>query len=72
MEEERLVKLYQETVGKSPASVEHLFGGGGSSRKYYIMTDDDGNTLYGVTSKSPGENRAFYNLSRLFASKGLP
>ena len=72
MEEERLIQLYEKAMGKTPAKIEHLFGGGGSSRKYYIMTDDEGNTLYGVTSKSPGENRAFVNLSRLFAGKGLP
>lgn len=72
MEEERLSQLYKQVKGKAPAKIEHLFGGGGSSRKYYVITDEDGSTMYGVTSKSAGENLAFYNLSKLFAEKGLP
>lgn len=71
MEEERLIKLYQETTGKAHAQMEHLFGGGGSSRKYYIISDEEGNAMYGVTSKSVGENFAFYKLSKIFAEKGL-
>ena len=72
MEEERLSQLYKQVKGKAPAKIEHLFGGGGSSRKYYVITDEDGSTMYGVTSKSAGENLAFYKLSMLFAEKGLP
>ena len=72
MEEERLSQLYKQVKGKAPAKIEHLFGGGGSSRKYYVITDEDGSTMYGVTSKSAGENLAFYKLSKLFAEKGLP
>ena len=72
MEEERLSQLYKQTTGKLPAKIEHLFGGGGSSRKYYVLTDEDGSSMYGVTSKSAGENFAFYNLSKIFADKGLP
>ncbi|MCR5315242.1 MAG: phosphotransferase [Bacteroidaceae bacterium] len=72
MEEERLSQLYKQVKGKAPAKIEHLFGGGGSSRKYFVITDEDGSTMYGVTSKSAGENLAFYKLSKLFAEKGLP
>ena len=72
MEEERLSLLYKQFTGKQPAKIEHLFGGGGSSRKYFVITDEDGSTMYGVTSKSPGENLAFYKLSKIFAEKGLP
>jgi len=72
MEEERLIELYKQVTGSNPAKVEHLIGGGGSSRKYYVMTDSEGKTLYGVTSKSGGENLAFFRLSQIFAEKGLP
>jgi len=72
MEEERLEQLYRQVTGNTPAKIEHLFGGGGSSRKYYVITDEQGRTMYGVTSKSGGENFAFYNLSKLFAEKHLP
>ena len=72
MEEERLEQLYRKVTGNRPAKIEHLLGGGGSSRKYYVITDDQGRTMYGVTSKSGGENFAFYNLSKLFADKQLP
>lgn len=72
MEKERLIQLYKKSTGKEVAKLEHLFGGGGSSRKYFVITGDDGSTMYGVSSKSPEENLAFYNLSKLFAQKGLP
>lgn len=72
MEKERLIQLYQQVKGNPPVSVDHLFGGGGSSRKYFIMTDADGSSLYGVVSRSPDENLAFYKLARLFAEKHLP
>ncbi|MBO4565206.1 MAG: phosphotransferase [Bacteroidaceae bacterium] len=72
MEEERLSQLYKQVTGKQPAKIEHMFGGGGSSRKYFVITGEDGSTMYGVTSKSAGENFAFYNLSKIFADKGLP
>lgn len=72
MEEERLEQLYLQVTGNTPVKIEHLFGGGGSSRKYFVITDEQGRTMYGVTSKSAGENFAFYNLSKLFAEKLLP
>lgn len=72
MEKEKLIDLYQQVTGKKPATVEHLFGGGGSSRKYFCMTGEDGQSIYGVVSKSPGENLAFCKLAKLFAEKGLP
>ncbi|MCQ2113206.1 MAG: phosphotransferase [Bacteroidaceae bacterium] len=72
MEKERLVQLFESSLGKRVAKIEHLFGGGGSSRKYFVITATDGSSVYGVTSKSPEENLAFYNLSQQFGQKGLP
>lgn len=69
--EQKVITLYTETFGKAPKSVEHLFGGGGSSRRYYRIMAEDGSSIYGVTSSSPDENKAFCNLSRLFAERGL-
>lgn len=69
--EQKVIALYTDTFGQTPISVEHLCGGGGSSRKYYKITAVDGSTMYGVTSNSPEENKAFYNLSRLFSSRCL-
>ena len=72
MEKERLIQLYRSVYGQDPQTVDHLFGGGGSSRKYFCMKGADGSSVYGVVSKSPDENLAFYRLARLFAEKGLP
>lgn len=69
--EQKIIDLYTKTFGESPIKVEHLFGGGGSSRCYYIMTNQKGENVYGVSSTSPDENEAFYNLSLLFAEKNL-
>lgn len=69
--EQKIIDLYVKTFGETPVKVEHLFGGGGSSRCYYIMSNNKGENVYGVTSKSPDENEAFYKLSLLFAEKKL-
>jgi aminoglycoside/choline kinase family phosphotransferase len=58
-------------VGDRPAKVEKL-PGAGSNRQYYRMTAPDGKTLIGVIGTSAEENKAFFNLSQLFASRRLP
>ena len=49
-----------------------LITGSGSNRVYMRLTDDIGHTIIAVYGACVAENRAFVEMSRHFASKGLP
>lgn len=71
-------QLYAESFGLTPLSV-HPLPGAGSNRRYFRITspaDSERNlmpsTLVGVVGTEADENKAFIELSRHFASHGLP
>ncbi|MBQ9363548.1 MAG: phosphotransferase [Bacteroidaceae bacterium] len=71
MEQKRLIGLYKDLYGTEPEKIEKL-PGAGSNRQYFRLYSSDAETLIGVIGTSAEENKAFYNLSLLFAARHLP
>ncbi len=69
---EQLIHLYKKCFGAEPSDIK-LLKGAGSNRKYYRLLPvcEDEKSVIGVIGTSAEENRAFYNLAKLFAAKNL-
>lgn len=66
-----LERLYTDTFGKEPHSVEQM-AGAGSNRLYYRFYDEEGKSVIGVVGTSHDENHAFLTIARHFEQRRLP
>ena len=67
----KLIDLYTDWAGETPAHVEKL-AGQGSNREYYRMTDNNGHAVIGVIGTSRDEDHAFVYLDKHFLKRQLP
>ena len=68
---DKLLALYKQWRGTTPANVQQL-PGAGSNRTYVRMTDAEGESVIGVIGTSRDENHAFVYLTRHFTQRRLP
>lgn len=68
---QKLLNLYEQWKGSSPASVERLQAAG-SNRKYFRIVDGKGHSVIGAIGTSRDEDHAFLYLSRHFKKRRLP
>lgn len=68
---ELLKRLYTDTFGIEPHSIEPL-AGAGSNRLYYRFYDGDGKSVIGVIGTSQDENHAFITIAKHFERRQLP
>lgn len=68
---ELLKRLYTDTFGAEPHSVETMTGAG-SNRLYYRFYDRDGKSVIGVIGTSQDENHAFITIAKHFERRQLP
>lgn len=69
MDTDILEKLYTQTTGHTPHSIEAL-PGAGSNRKYFRLHGAP--TVIGVKGTTEAENKAFIYMSNHFAEKNIP
>ncbi len=69
MNTDKLEKLYKETIGSEPTSIDEM-PASGSNRRYYRLHGKE--TIIGVIGTSIEENKAFLAMDEHFRTKGLP
>jgi aminoglycoside/choline kinase family phosphotransferase len=67
----RVESLFERYTGEKAKEIIEL-PSSGSNRRYFRITGKDGRTLIGALGTSVEENKAFWAISKHFASKGLP